>query len=129
MVKEVDNEIWNTNAITIGVSDAEKNWVNNKWILSNIFGKCLLSGLVLLAQNKVKIESDDYKRTLDNGVYIDGAVVYWVIPNLTQPNNDCVSKNLLEELWRLHIKSFRFSVKNMLARFKELCIKLDGKGV
>ena len=25
MVKEVDNEIWNTNAITIGVSDAEKN--------------------------------------------------------------------------------------------------------
>ena len=77
----------------------------------------------------MKIQFNAHKRTLDNVIYIDGAVVYWVIANLTQPNNDRLSERFFEELRRLHIKSFRFSVKNMLARFKEFCIELDGNGV
>ena len=43
--------------------------------------------------------------------------------------NDCLSENFFEKLWRLHITPFRFSVKNMLARFKELCIELNDNGV
>ena len=94
-----------------------------------MFGEFLLSSLTLSAQNKVKIEKVDYQKTLSGVVYIDGAVVFWIIANLTQPNNDRLCEGFFEELRRLHVKSFKFLVKDMLSRFKELCLELDGNGV
>ena len=79
------------------VNNEEKNAVNDKQILSKMFGKFLLSSLILSAQDKMKIEANDYKRTLDNVVCIDGAVLYWVITNFTQQNNDCLSENFFKE--------------------------------
>ena len=128
-VKEFGATFWSSNAITPAMPDADKNAVNDKRILSNMFGEFLILSLTLLAQNKVKIEKVDYQRALDGVVYIDGAVVFWIIANLTQPNNDRLSEGFFKELWRLHVKLFKFSVKNMLACFKELCIELDGHGV
>ena len=128
-VIEFGETFWVTTAITTAMSDVDKNAVNDKRILSNMLGKFLLSSLTLSAQNKVKIEKSDYQKTLDGVVYIDGAVVFYIIANLTQPNNDRLSEGIFEELRRLHVKTFKFSVKDMLARFKQLCIELDGNGV
>lgn len=58
-VKEVGDGFCNANAITPGMNDEEENTVNDKCILSKMFGEFLLSGLVLSAQNKVKIEAND----------------------------------------------------------------------
>ena len=127
-VIEFGDTFWPATAITTGMSDADQNAINDKRILSNMLGEFLISSLALSAQNKVKIEVKDYQRTLDGVIYVDGAVVFWVIANLTQPNNDRLSESFFEELRRLHVKSFRFSVKDMLARFKGLCNELDGNG-
>ena len=128
-VKEFGETFWGSTAINPTMSAANKNAINDKRILSNMFGEFLISSLTLSAQNKVKIEKTDYQRTLDGVVYIDGAVVFWVIANLTQPNNDRWSEQFFEELRRLNVKAFKFSVKDMLDRFKELCLELDGHGV
>ena len=128
-VIEFGDTFWSDTAITAGMTDAAKNAINDKRILSNMFGEFLLSSITLSAQNKVKIEKVDYQKTLAGVVYIDGAVVFWIISNLTQPNNDRLCEGFFEELRRLHVKSFKFSVKDMLSRFKELCLELDGNGV
>ena len=87
-VIEFGDTFWSDTAITAGMTDAAKNAINDKRILSNMFGEFFLSSITLSAQNKVKIEKVDYQKTLAGVVYIDGAVVFWIISNLTQPNND-----------------------------------------
>ena len=72
---------------------------------------------------------EDYKKMLDGVTYIDGGMIYWYIAHLTQPNNDRLAEGFFEGLKVLHVKNFKFSVKNMLSRFKELCIELNNHGV
>ena len=55
--------------------------------------------------------------------------MFLIIANLTQPNNDRLSEGFFKKLRCLHVKSFKLSVNNILAHFKELCIELDGNGV
>ena len=46
-----------------------------------------------------------------------------------QPNNDCLAEAIFEKLKALRIKNFKFSVKSLLSKFKELCNELDAHGV
>ena len=128
-VREYGKTFWSSTAITVGMTDEAKNAVNDKRILSNMLGEYLLSSLSLSVQNKVKVEQAEYQKTLNGVVYFDGDLVFWIIANLTQPNNDRLSERFFEELRSLNVRMFKFSVKSMLSRFKELCIELDANGV
>ena len=128
-VKEYGDSFWDSTAITAGMTNVQQNEVNDKRILSNMLGEFLLSSITLSAQNKVKIEMQDYQKSLNGANYFDGGLIYWIIANLTQPNNDRLAEGIFEELKNLNVRNYKFSVKDMLSRFKELCEELDGHGV
>ena len=90
-VKELVDSFWNNAAITPGMSDEDKNKSNDQCIISNKLEEYLLSSLTILAQNKVKIEIEDWQKTLDGVTYICGGTLYWHIANIMQPNNDCIA--------------------------------------
>ena len=78
------------------MSDEDKNKSNDQCIISNKLEEYLLSSLTILAQNKVKIEIEDWQKTLDGVTYICGGTLYWHIANITQPNNDCLTEAIFE---------------------------------
>ena len=59
------NSFWNDTAITAKSMDEGHNMINDMKILLNTLGKFLLSTLTLSTQNKVKIEINDYTKTLN----------------------------------------------------------------
>ena len=93
-VKEYGDSFWDSTAITAGMTNVQQNEVNDKRILSNMLGEFLLSSITLSAKNKVKIEMQDYQKSLNGANYFDGGLIYWIIANLTQPNNDRVAEGI-----------------------------------
>ena len=104
-VKEFGDSFWDVAVLAVGISDEDKNKLNDKRILSNMLGEFLISSLTVSGRKKVKVKIAKYQRTLDGVTYIDGGMVYWIIANLTQPNNDRLAESFFEELNIIYVKT------------------------
>ena len=98
--------------------DEKKNEINDKRILSIMLGEYLLSDLTLSTRSKVKVEVGEYQRVLDSVVCIGGGVVFWIIANLRQPNNDRSVEQYFKQLNCLHVNISRVLLKACYLAFK-----------
>ena len=128
-VADHGDRFWDTWTITPTSTLKDRNDINDTRILSNMFDEYLLFFLIIYAKKQVNDYLSARRKSLNNENYIDGAVWYWYITHLTQPNNDRLAESIFEKIKYINIKEFKFSSKSMIVRFKELTQKLDALDV